>query len=249
MSRCGLWHTRVVSLRAEVQLVREVLDSALAPSLATAVLFDALDRWGRGVPSSSDEMLELVRGPLAAILAQRLGAESRDQIVSSISERLIALDGAGALELDIDLEDGDDSRTSQMAAVPHPVSVVVVSASDEFAGRLLTAIGDERVYPHTVSDEAAFRHATFSASPLLAIVDGAAPPSISAAALVAALRSLPDRTLAIVWGDETPYGREVRARIESAGDDALFLARSEGIEPLLDLVLSRFERASSLPPG
>jgi hypothetical protein len=215
--------------------------------MATAVLFDALDRWGRGVPASSDEMLELVRGPLAQILDQRLGVDTREQIVSAIEERLVGA-GAGELELDIDLEDEEDSRTAQMAAVPHPVSVVVVSANDEFAKRLLLAIGEDRVYPHTVSDEQAFRHATFSASPLLAIVDGAEPPSIPAPKLVAALRGLPDRTLAVVWAPETTYGREVRARMESAGDEALFLDRAEGIEPLLDLVLSRFKRASTMPP-
>ncbi|MCZ7678542.1 MAG: hypothetical protein M5U28_07110 [Sandaracinaceae bacterium] len=104
------------------------------------------------------------------------------------------------------------------------------------------------MHPHTASDEQSFRHATFSVTPLLAIVDCAAP-AIGARELTAALRGLPDRTLAVVWGEETSYGRELRARLQSAGARALFLDRAEGNGPLLDLVLSRFKRASSMPPA
>lgn len=239
-----VWHTAAVSLRAEVQIVREILEGALAPSLATAVLFDALDRWGRAIPVDSGEVLELVHGPLGAILAERLGPSERDALVRAIEERL-ATPGA-ELELEIDLEETEETRTTQMAAVPHPVSVLVASAAEGFAKRLLTAIGEERVYPHTVGDEASMRHATFSVSPLVAVVDASAPPDIRAPALAAALRGLPDRTLAMVWGEDTPYGRELRARLD--GSRVLFLARAEGIEPLLDVVLSRFERLSSAPP-
>lgn len=232
-------------LRAEVQLVREALEGALAPAVATRVLFDALDRSGRGVPASPEEVLELVRGPLAAILEHRLGTDASDELVRSIEARVGAL--AGEVEVDVELDEEDESRTSQMAAVPYPVSVVVVSASDELAARLLAAIGEARVHPHTARDEQGFRHATFSMSPLLAIVD-CAHPSIGARALAAALRGLPDRTLAVVWGEETPYGRDLRARLEADGARALFLDRAEGNGPLLDLVLSRFKRPSTIPP-
>ncbi len=245
MSRRSLAYSGAVSLRAEVQLVREALEGALAPSVATRVLFDALDRSGRGVPSSAEEVLELVRGPLAEILEHRLGIDAAEEIVRSIEARVGAL--AAELEVDVELEEEDESRTSQMAAVPYPVSVVVVSTSDELAARLLAAVGEVRVHPHTASDEQSFRHATFSVTPLLAIVDCAAP-AIGARELTAALRGLPDRTLAVVWGEETSYGRELRARLESAGARALFLDRAEGNGPLLDLVLSRFKRASSMPP-
>jgi hypothetical protein len=246
-----------VSLRADVQLVRETLEGTLAPAVATAVLFDALERWGRGIPANSDEVLELVRGPLAVSLGERLEPLARDELLESIEERLISLTGAGELELDIDLdepdlleeEDDDGTRTTQMAAVPHPVVVLVVSSSEGFASRLLTAIGRDRVHPRTVADEPALRHATFSVSPLVTVLDASAPPpTMRASAAAAALKGLPDRTLGVVWAAETPYGREVKARLEQTGARSICLERREGIEPLLDVVLSRFKQTSSLPP-
>ncbi len=244
---CGaLWHTAEVSLRAEVQLVRECLEGALAPSLATAVLFDALDRWGRGIPSDSDEVLELVRGPLRSILSDRLGPDGSEALADSIEQRLTTLAGSGELELEIDLEETEDTRTTQMAAVPHPVAVLVASSDDSFAKRLLTAIGEDRVYPLTVGDEPAFRHAMFSASPLIAVTDASAPPAIAAPQLATALRGLPDRTLPVVWAADTELGRELGARL--GRERVLFLDRREGIEPLLDIVLSRFKKLSTMPP-
>lgn len=243
-------YTDVVSLRADVQLVRETLEGALAPAVATAVLFDALEHWGRGIPADSGEVLELVRGSLARILDQRLTPDTRDALLAALEERLVELTSAADIELDIDLDedDEDDTRTSQMAAVPHPVSVLVVSASDGFGSRLLTAIGANRVHPRTVGDENGLRHATFSLSPLVTVLDACAPPNIRAAAAAMALKGLPDRTLAVVWGADTAYGHEVQVRLEQAGARAICLARAEGIEPLLDVVLSRFKQPSSMPP-
>jgi hypothetical protein len=239
-------------MRNDVQLVRETLEGTLAPAVATATLFEALDKWGRGVPEDSEQVLELVRGPLFALLQARLGSDNAGEVLALIEERLSAQVAASDLDVDVDFSDmgdDDDQRTTQMAAVPHPVSVLVVSSSPVFGERLLTVLGDDRVYPHTVSDEAAMRHATFSALPLIALIDTIHPPATRPPALAAALRALPKQTVAVVWAaSESDYGREARVRIEQGGSGVVFLERKEGIEPLLDLVLSRFKRLSSLPP-
>lgn len=228
--------------------MRETLEGTLAPAVATATLFEALDRWGRGIPADTAQVLELVRGPLATLLDSRLGPESARELIAAVEQRLSAQLPAD-LDVDVDVADDDEGvKTTQMSAVPHPVSVLVVSASKIFGERLLTVLGDDRVYPHTVTDEPAFRHAMFSAAPLIAVVDTTHPPAIRPPVLAAALRGLPKQTVAVVWSTETDYGRETRVRLEQTDNDVVFLERKEGIEPLLDLVLSRYKRASTLPP-
>ncbi len=225
-------------LRAEVQWVRECLEGALAPAVATGVLFDALDRFG-AVPADSEQVLAMVRGPLRELVGDRLGADG-DALLEDIEAHLVEL--TGELEVEIDLDDADEAFTKQMASVPHPVVVLVVSAERSFADRLLAAIGDERVYPHTVSDEAAFRHAMFSMSPLIAVLDSVRPPEATPSTLAAALRGLPDQTLPVVWAADAELGQDLHGRL--GHERVLFFDRREGIEPLLDLVLSRFAQTS-----
>jgi len=233
-----------------VQLIRERLERVLAPRVATSVIFDALDRWDGGIPGTAEEVLEMVRGPLGAILLERLGPDESDAVVADLESRL----RGPALEPDevfveIDVEEElDDSRTALMTSVPHPVSVLVAGSAPAFGELLVASLGEARVHVHGADDEPSLRHATFSANPLIVVVDATTPPEIAPSALAAAIRGLPDATLAVVWGEETPYGRETRARVESLGAEALYLPRREGIGPLLDLVLSRHRRASTVPP-
>lgn len=248
--------------KTDVQRLRAGLESALSPAVATAVLFDALDRWDRGIPADEAELRDLLHGPLSAILEERFGADRRDGLIAEVEARLDPLARAegptdttedDALELEIDLDESEDdvddgARTAQMMAVPHPVSVLVVGRAEAFGERVLAAVGRERARVHTADDERSLRHATFSANPLIVVVDASAPPDIRPPELATALRGLPDATLAVVWAEDTEYGRETRLRVEHAGADVLFLPRTEGIDPLLDLILSRFARAGTIPP-
>lgn len=237
-----------MAMRSEVQLVRETLEEVLAPAVATAVLFDAIERWGHGVPSEPAHVVDLVEGPLTLILAGALGEARAAELRRTIVERLAG--GADdEMDLDIDVTESleDDARTMEITKVPHPVSVLVVGADDGFAARMLAAIGPERLYVHTVHDEPAFRHATFSATPLIVVVD-ATHPAVRPPELAAAVRQLPDAIQTVVWGAETSYGHELRARHADADGPVMFIDRSDGIEPLLDLVLSRFKRTSTIPP-
>ena len=261
-------------MKAEVQLVREVLEGALAPAVATSVLFEALDRWDRGIPADAGEVLELVRGPLALALARKLDEDGASQLVAILEARLVqsapppsssdaASDSDFEVDVEIDLEedlvspfvDAEDELTSttQMAAVSHPVSVLVVSGELQFGLLLKATLGEDRVHTLTVKDDAALRHATFSANPQLVVVDATAPPNMRSDELAAALTRLPDATLPVLWALDTPFGRETRSQIQgghpqSGGMRTLFLEREEGIEPLLDLILSRFRRRSTIPP-
>ena len=238
-------------VRADVQTVRAALESALPASIATTVLFEALGVWDRGIPADAAELLELVRGPIAEILTRKVGAPRAATVLAAIEEELR---GSEELEVEVTLDSLEGEAladTAQMRAVAHPVSVLVVSASADFADRIEAAIGRERVQARTVSTIAAMRHASFSAIPVFVVVDATSLGTIPDRDLAKALLGLPDATLPVVWGSDTSVGREIRSGVErdAHGGKVVLLARSEGIEPLLDLVLSRFTKRSALPAG
>ncbi len=252
-------------MQGEVQLVRETLEGIVEPSVATSVLFDSLSLWGRGIPQGASEVLELVRGPLRDMLHQRIGDEAGPAL-AILEAQLLSITSAEPsggdpgdedlevdveLEFDIDLDDDDDENdtlTAQMVAVDQPVIVLVVAGYREFAQRLTAAIGVDRVHTVTVGDVGELRHAAFSTSPQIVVVDAAQPAAVAPSELARALKALPDATISFVWGEETQYGRELRSRLEQLAARSLFLARTEGIEPLLDLVLSRYKTATLPPP-
>lgn len=243
-------NTPRVALRGEVELVRESLEGIFEPTVATSVLFTALSTWGKGVPENADEVLELVRGPLKDLLYERLGGRAEGAL-ERLEEQLLqiaASDVGLEVELDLEGDEAEEAMTAQMLSVNEPVSVLILAADPRFGERLTASIGFERVHAFTVTSVAELRHATFSANPLIVVVDAARPPAEPPPDVANAIRALPDATLAVVWGEETSYGREVRVRIEQGGADALFLDRVEGIGPLLDLVLSRYEPDSIPPP-
>lgn len=233
--------------RPELQIVRDVL-AAVGPEASTA-LFDALERAGGDPPGTRAEVVEIVRAHLAVALAAR-GVAQAPALIAEIIARIEASPAVpdDAVDVDVDVEDFEEGKTTQMTAVPHPVSVLVASASESFANRLLAVLGEDRVYPFTVADETALRHATFSAAPLVLVVDATAPPAIDAGAMASAMRGLPRQTTPVVWSQDTDYGRALRGKLEQHHTQALFLSRTEGIEPLLDVVLSRRKQSSSFPP-
>ncbi|MEZ4337399.1 MAG: hypothetical protein R3B82_12320 [Sandaracinaceae bacterium] len=228
--------------------MRETLEGVVEPSVATSVLFESLSRWGRGVPKGPEQVLELVRGPLRELLERRIGPEAEPALATLIAQ-LEELVGSDDLEVEIDLDDpeADQAMTAQMYAVSVPVVVLVVAGYREFATRLVMALGGERVHTLTVGDIEELRRTTFSANPQIVVIDAAQPAAIRPADLARAILGLPDRVISFVWGEETSYGRELRVRIDQLGASTLYLDRTEGIEPLLDLVLSRF-RTSTIPP-
>ncbi len=238
-------------MQGEVQLVRETLEGIVEPSVATSVLFESLSRWGRGVPKGPEQVLELVQGPLLELLERRIGPEAGPALATLVAQLQAIASPTDELEVEIDLdepeEEPDGAMTAQMQAVTVPVIVLVVAGYHEFAQRLTVSIGRERVHTITIGDVEELRRTVFSANPQIVVVDAAQPAAIRPAELARALKGLPDRVISFVWGEETSYGRELRVRAQQLDAATLYLDRHEGIEPLLDLVLSRY-RTSTIPP-
>lgn len=222
-------------------MVREVLEGVVSPAVATSVLFEALEASGRPPPSTLDEMRLFAEGPLDAALRKRLRDGDASQVralVGELFERALGSDG-GEVDIDVDLGDDDATATAQMSVVTRPVPVVVLSSTPHFADRLLACLGEDRVKSVAASDEATLSKGVFAYSALVVVIDAVSPARVDGAALAAALRRLPNGATTVIWGSETDHGNTLVDALVRGGASAITLARSEGIEPLLDLVLSR----------
>ncbi len=221
--------------------MREVLEGAVAPELATQIMFEALDVVGR-VPSSSEEVMSFCRGPLRSGVASRLGDDIAAIILERLEQVLTTGDRTGTdIPIDIDFDDAEPSVTAVMTTVwRQPVSVLVLASTKDFAERLFAALGATRVTVRTVATEAEIQKGIFSAAPLLVLVDATAPPNLARGVVATSFRALPDNALPVVWGRETEYGEGLAVALEAAGiGTSNSLRFSDGIGPLLDLVLSR----------
>jgi hypothetical protein len=230
-----------MAVRAEMMLLREALEGVVAPEVATAVLYDALELAGRKPPSTVEEVRAFVDGALAEAVKRRLGPDDALSIVKHIGG-LFSAQGEEPVSIDVDVDSFGDERpaTGQMAVVHDPVPVVVLAASPIFAERLSATLGVERVKSVAARDEASLRRAIATHAPLIVLVDGTDPSSIDPGALRATLSGLPQSALAVIWGSETPWSQSLVPALEA--DEARFvtLERREGIEPLLDTVLARY---------
>lgn len=236
----------MASTRAEMVLLREALEGVVAPEVATALLFDALERSGKSPPSTLEETRAFAAHALADAIRRRESPEDASQILERIDamfERAIDGDGV-AVDVEVDEaafdEDENPNATMQMAVVQQPVPVVVLGAGGTFAERLTACLGGDRVHAVGVAEAGAFRKAIFSYSPLIVLVDGTSPAAMEPSVLTEMLRTLPDSAMPVLWGAETGWSRAVLPDLEAAGIPLVTLVRSEGIEPLCDLVLARY---------
>jgi hypothetical protein len=234
--------------RAELVLLREALEGVVAPETATSLLFEALELHGKTPPSTLEETRAFAESSLAEAVKRKVRAEDASQIIKQIDklfERAIEGDGV-AVDVEVEPEswdEGNPAATTQMAVVKKPVPVVVLGATGIFAERLVACLGEDRVRAVPATDEASLRKAVFAYSPLIVLVDGIAPVAIEPAKLAAALHGLPDSALPVLWGSESAWSRSAVSALEAADLEIVTLDRSEGIEPLLDLVLARFRGA------
>ncbi|MFW6067685.1 MAG: hypothetical protein ACOC97_05045 [Myxococcota bacterium] len=216
---------------AQVRIVREALEGVLSPKLAQAVLFEALDSSG-SLPTSSSELLALVRGPVHDAVRKRSGGDEAAAVVGRLEDILGRRPSQPP--------PGPESEaTVAVQTESETVSVLVISAGPWFGGRLSAALGPERVAPVYASDEVGVQAALAEHAPTIVVVDATDFPPLDPQSVARALQHLSATATAAVWGDELPYGRRTAFALQEAGIDAVTFPRSGGIDPLLDLVRAR----------
>jgi hypothetical protein len=225
-------------------MVREVLEGIVSPTVATSLIYEALEAAGGPPPRSLEEMRAFAHGPLGDAIQRRVRPDDASEmrsLVGRLFSRAIEGDGV-AVDVDVDLggESEDGTETTQMVVVQKPVPVVVLSASGAFAERLVLCLGEDRVRAVPVIDDVGLQKQVFAYSALLVVIDGMAPTTCAPSLVAATLRRLPDSATIVLWAAEVPWSQGARAELESTGRAVVTLHRGEGIEPLLDLVLSHF---------
>ena len=231
-------------LPTEFLMVREALERVLEPQLCAKIVFAALDRFGQ-VPVNKAEVAALVRGPLAEAIANHVDPERQQAVHQALSHAQRPKGSAGSdfdVDVDVDVEHAGFGLATAVAPLSgyNPVPVLVVAGSRRFGDQVLASLGPGRVKPAYALDETSLRHATFATAPLLVIIDASDPPRGAVQPLAAALRSLPQHMTTIVWACETPYGEVLVRALQALAVSPVLLSRHEGLEPLFDLVLSRY---------
>lgn len=218
--------------RAELRLIRESLESVVAPQVVSSVIFEALSAAGGQIAEGAEGALAFVDGPVRRALQKRLGDDA-DPIVDELARMLSQIAPAkrpSARELDVTREVYLDAR---------PVIVFVISSSSGFADQLQAALGEQRVTTVLVpSLEHLHRHLQVAAPPIV-LVDAAEFAPIEPDDLASALVRLPSTTVRAIWGADLPFGGAVLRALVARKVPATPLDRREGIDPLLDLVRSR----------
>lgn len=230
--------------RAEIVLIREALESVAAPEVATAILFDALAN-ATSPPTTLVEARSFVSGPLRDAVRRRLRGDESTSIIRIVEGAIDSAIDRDGLDVEVEFDPLASSverttETQQMETIARPVPVVVLAQNDSFAQRLTLCLGEDRVYATTVSTPAALRKAVFAQSPLVVVVDGAACESMSADVVADVVRGVPDNVVPVLWNGATEWARGL---VERSPLRLVTLERKEGIEPLCDLVLSRFRGA------
>lgn len=209
----------------------------LGGELASQVMFAALQRHGDDVPQSPAEVRALAQGPLREVLRERGHDEATAQLDALLDES-----GGASLEIEIDLDSGEPSVTIPIRiSFREPVVVLVIARSDLLADRIVASLGRPRVTVTVVNDIAEMRRATFSKMPLLAFVDASQPPEVDPVDLAKALRDLPGSTTGVIWGSDLQFGQLLDQAIATTGGEPLRVRRADGFEPLLDLILARYQ--------
>lgn len=228
---------------AEIVLIREALEGFIAPEVATAIIFDALAQ-APSPPSSLHEARSFVSGPLTDVVSRRMRPSDVTSVIRLMQDVIDSAIDRDGVDVDVDFDPLSSSterstETQQMSTIARPVPVVVLAEQPLFADRLGLCLGEDRVYTSTVGNAAALRKALFAQSPLLVVIDATTVSSLVVDEVADVLRGFPDNVVPVLWGGETAWGERLVA-LAPRKPAVVTLDRKEGIEPLCDLILSRF---------
>ena len=210
---------------------------------ASSILFEALNAAGSRVPQTGEELREVVRGPLRAVLVRELGDESADALCDRIEEELApAYDALDTQEVPLDelaAETRPEEATTAFPTADRAVPISIAAAGRGFEQRLAIALGERRAAPFTVSSHEGLQRALADDPPPVYLIDASDFPAIAPSRLLTAAQALPSTTACVVWGADLPFGRNLVAATASHDRNWVLLELREGIAPLLDLVRSR----------
>ena len=216
-----------------MKLIREKMEALVAPRTASAIIFEALaaDR-ANSIPVAPAALNRFLAGPLHHVAVRRLGSEDAQRLLDALRAALAA--GAQPERRDAAV------RTLELPIGRGPVQVVVASGDASLAVALRASVGGERLGVHSVDSPTALRGVVRRVTPELVILDGTSPIGGVLEEIAAAIAALPPTSARLLWGHDHPYGVRVGEVLEARGCEFTRIDHREGVDPLLDLVRSRF---------
>jgi len=119
-----------------------------------------------------------------------------------------------------------------------PVRVLVLSRSASIAVRLRAALGGLQVHVSSASDATSAREVGAKYDPEVVVIDALAPIA-DADTVMLFVEALPPTSTSVLWGEEQAFGRQMKHEAVQRRVKLTTVERSEGVEPVLDLIRSR----------
>lgn len=215
----------------ELMVIREVLEGMLAPDVAAAVLFTALDSLPEE-PSSRDGWAGFVGGPLRDALRDRAGEEVAGDLIGRIGLIL------GSNNAPVTTEERPQRRsqapTGRYPTTKGPTRTLVVAAGGRLARLLKVALGNQ-IVPMVLNDPRRLAAFVDDFAPMLLIVD-VTDPARFLPSLPELSSSLDPEVIAVIWDEGTETGKALTEGFEAAGRRWVWVNRHEGADPIIDLV-------------
>lgn len=213
-------------------LVREVLESAIESGTASAALFDALEvDANEHLPRSVEELIAFVRGPLRIVVGRRAPGSDPDRVIADIEAAIQStLEGRPRR--------GAAGATLEIHVGTGPVRVLVLSQSSSIAVRLRASLGGLTIRVASAATTAEAAEVTASLRPEVIVIDALHPVG-EVDAVLDFVQTLPATSTTMLWGEEQPIGRQLELRAVERRLNLTTVERSEGVDPLLDVIRSR----------
>ena len=211
-------------------VIREVLEGTLAPEVAAATLFTALESVDPD-PSTRAEWAEFVRQPLREAVRLRSG----DEIARDIAARiLVILGGHDEPPAESGKKRRSQAPTSKFPTTDGPIRMLIVAASPKLARLLKGALGS-RIAPMILNDPRRMGVFVDDFDPMLVLVDLTDPPR-HVESLPKLSKPLHESVITAIWDEGSEWGKSLTEAYEREGRRWMWVDRREGVDPLIDLI-------------
>jgi len=217
----------------EIRLIREALEGVLHPSTASTIFFEALQANGGSLPKSTQEAIDMVNGPLRAGLAEKLGSDGAT-LANQIAMRLSSIPRPVRKK-----PSRHDEQTRSLDLSGETLPVYVLTSSKNLVSQLHASVGPKVMSPLLIGDALTLRTRLVQISPSFVLIDASDFPAIEPDELARELSALESSVVKAVWGSDLPYGQGVMNAAHQLGFSLTPFDRSEGVEPMLDVIRSR----------
>ena len=228
----------------EIRLIRETLEGVLHPATASSVFFEALQETGGALPTSPEEVLALVQGPLTRGLGDRIGEDEARSVLAVLVQMIGAMASKPNERKPRRRPSRHEEPTRDLLLNEETLPVYVLSSRPIFDAQLKAALGPNVMSTVPSSDLETLKDRLSQVPPALVLIDASDFPAIEPTELAEELSRLPSHVLKAVWGADLPYGMSLLDAGQKRGVELTPFDRREGIEPLMDVIRSR--RAASV---